>query len=377
MAATARRPAAVARFAQCVSVKSIPYKPIKTTKIYRCPIHPLRANCRAINQFNYNEDNNNDDNNNDSYINGEAESDCDPNYKYHETVLEAIYLNYDRKPYYDCIVNDIETRGYYVNASEMLSYVELRRLDDDEEFFGIDEAGERQMAILSTTIKTLMDALDKARHCYVLMVDEMQIDLVYSMFRSIVLPQRMISVYQEEHVPTASPTIKLFSVPATPNSLVSQHIYRTFLIYNTILTMVLKQKNPFNNAAVNISVAFRTLGRCPNNRDRVKCCDLNYGGNAPGHVMCPPREMVRRVFHYGKWARAPNNFKRYYELIAASSSFNAKQQCSFAPDAGGGANSNNTLRSAYATVPSLIILDWYNFFDDFRHYFGIEATTAA
>lgn len=326
------------RLNRCVSEKLVPFRPIKLTNT-QCPIHPYRANCRVIKRY---------------------DPLTDTKFDNHLTVLNNTFQNYNRQPFYMCLVDsatDLETRGAYNNANEMVLYVQLHRLDDDEHFMGIDAAGERNMATLRTVIKTIMDAFAACQDQYVLMIDDLQVDLVYSIFRTIILPQRMVTIYTEESAPVVEDAT-VFSVPRTDAAFESQIIYRTFLLYNTVLSMLLKEPNPFNDHKKNISVIFRTLGRCPNNRDRVKCCDLRYGANAPGHIMCPPRDMIKKIFHYAKWARTPNNYKRYFELIV-SKPVTARH---YGVDGGGASFRNNT---------PLIVIDWYNFIEDFRAYFGI------
>jgi Baculovirus VP1054 protein len=329
------------RLNQCVSAKLVPFKPIKLPGT-QCPIHPLRANCRVIKHYN--------ELNGGSYYNN------------HITVLNGVFQNYDRTPFYLCLVDndtDLEIRGAYANANDMFAYVHLQRLDDDEQFYGIDEAGERSMATIRNVIKSIMDAFVACNDRIILMIDELQIDVIYSLYRCIVLPQRMVALYTHESKPMNN-DVNIFSVPSTNESLECQIVYKTFLIYNTVLTMLLKQRNPFNNNRKNISVIFRTLGKCPNNKNRVKCCGLRYGGNAPGHVMCPPREMVKKIVHYAKWARTPNNYRRYFQLIttprATTRNYNR------------GGVDRALLR---ANNTSLMLMDWYNFINDFRDYFGI------
>ncbi|AFL64974.1 vp1054 [Mamestra brassicae multiple nucleopolyhedrovirus] len=327
----------VVRLNRCVLEKLIPFKPIKLQGT-QCRIHPLRANCKVIKHY---------DETTDTTIDN------------HVTILDAIYQNYDRQPYYMCLVNsenDLEIRGVYVNANEMFAYVMLQELDDDEKFFGIDEAGEKNMSTIRTVIKTIIDAFQVCQDKFILMIDELQIDVIYSIFRCIVLPQRMYHLYNNENEPIKD-GLRVFSVPFSDEAFQSQVIYRTFLIYNTVLTMLLQQSNPFNDNKKNISVIFRTLGKCPNNKERVKCCDLRYGGNAPGHVMCPPREMVKRIFHYAKWARNPTNYSRYFQLIVTPPVTNRVYD----------ANTPAAINSSN----NLVVMDWYNFIDDFRTYFGI------
>ncbi|CDG73145.1 vp1054 capsid associated protein [Spodoptera exigua multiple nucleopolyhedrovirus] len=337
----------VVRLNRCASEKLTPFRPIKVTST-QCPIHLFRANCKVIKRY-------------------DAENDT--NYDNHLTILNGVYQNYNREPFYLALVNpanDLETRGVYTNANDMVLYVELHRLDDDERFFGIDAAGERNVATIRNVIKMIMDAFAVCADRYILMIDELQVDLVYSIFRSIILPQRMIAIYTDESVPI-NDDVQIFSVPRTEAAFESQLIYRTFLMYNTVLTMLLKQSNPFNENAKNISVILRTLGKCPNNKDRVKCCDLQYGANAPGHIMCPPREMIKKIFHYAKWSRTPNNYRRYFELIVAQSVPNRRFDENIDDDD----DDNNNYRN---NNTSLIKMDWYNFIDDFRRYFGIVSS---
>ncbi|AKC91717.1 vp1054 [Lambdina fiscellaria nucleopolyhedrovirus] len=361
MAPTARARTAtpVIKYNQCVSEKLVPFRPIKRQKISQCPLHPLRANCKVIK----------------TPLNEDADVENATNRRRrrqavvvsHETVLETIYLNYDVAPYYMLLVDEAEPRGFRIDAEEMQAYVQLEKLDDSEIFYGLDESGERQLCIITNVIKTLMDALSRVSAYFVLVVDEPIIDVVYSLFRAVVLPQRLVCIVHADHEPVHS-SFRVFSVPNTQEALVSQDIYRLFLIYNTVLTMVLKQRNPFNNSSKNISVVLRNLGKCPENSSRVKCCDLRYGGNAPGHVMCVPREMIKRVFHYAKWARAPNNYKRYYELIVQSpraTSTSSRRRMTNNIRNGVDNRSNNPADKM------LIYIDWYNFFSNFREYFGV------
>jgi Baculovirus VP1054 protein len=236
-----------------------------------------------------------------------------------------------------CLIKTDETRGIYISASDIFAYLHLNEIN--ETFCTIDESGERNMVILQTIIKGLLNSLldDKTA---ILMIDELQIDLIYSEYRFFILPQRMVFIYYEESVPI-NDDLNIFNIPITETAINCQIIYRTFLVYNTILTTLLRDRNPFN-MKITISVIFRMLGKCPNNKDRIKCCDLNYGGNAPGHIMCPPRDMVKKIFHYAKWAKSPNNYRRYFELILSSS------------------------------TTDLMVLDWFNFITDFKNYFGVE-----
>ncbi|AAK96297.1 vp1054 [Helicoverpa armigera nucleopolyhedrovirus] len=343
------------RLNQCVSVKSIPYRPIRFQKT-QCPIHPLRANCRMIEHMCEDEDDDDDDDENGS----------ETRYTDHVTFLESTYQDWCSRPYFTLLLdaqqrNSVK-RHKYLNATDMACTVKLKRVADDEKFFTIDQAGERNMHTIRIVIKSLMDYFQNADKYFVLMIDEQHIDLIYTEYRALLLPQRLLCLLKRDWNPqTMSSNFIYFDVPCTTEALESQLIYKSFLLYNTVLTMILKQTNPFNSVGgnKNISILFRNLGKCPNNKERIKCCDLRYGGNPPGHIMCPPREMVKRVFHYAKWARTPNNYRRYFELITKP-----------------------VVRERYyrmdrtVTTPvnltsdiALLLLDWYNFIDDFRTYF--------
>ncbi len=277
--------------------------------------------------------------------------------------MDIYYRDYNSTPYYMCLIDTTRdesdnNRGVYANGKDMYLYVHLKPLDNEEKFFTIDEAGENSMNVIKTVLKTLIDSMDMCQNNYILMVDEPQIDLVYSIYRAIILPQRMYSIWQTEKVPF-NDDVEIFSVPLTDEAKESQIIYKTFLMYNTIFTMVLKQRNPFNETRKNISITLRNLGKCPNNKDRVKCCDLSYGGSAPDHIMCPPREMIKKIFHYAKWAKTPNNYKRYFELITTSPVSQRMYR---------GASSSNLLTE---NTRELMVLDWKYFFMDFCAYFGV------
>nr|WOC30910.1 Protein AC54 [Spodoptera litura nucleopolyhedrovirus] len=329
------------KYNQCVSEKSVSFKPI-TFRKSQCPIHPLRANCRVIKTF---------------------DEDDGKEIVYHFTFIEGYFKQYDGTPYYMRLLpsgRDVSDYGKLDMAELMACYVRLDRQRDggggDEKFFTIDEAGERDMVALRRTVKSLIEYMHSSIRGYVLMFDEPQIDVIYSQLRTVLLPQRMYMLSGSEDPTVPAPSeFDIFTVPDTDASVESQNIYKTFLVYNTTLTMMLNQRNPFNAHDKNISIVFRNLGVCPNNSMRVKCCDLKYGGNAsPGHFMCPTREIVRRVFKYNKWVKNPNNYKRYFELILKP----VQRERRF---------DDGPTRRTFANLDA-IILDWYNFMEDFKTY---------
>jgi hypothetical protein len=311
--------------------------------------------------------------------------------------MNAFFLNEHAKPYYRSLLNravdHARARKTILNADSVYENV-LLRLVRDETFKGVEEAGERNMTCLKLILATVVNYLGAlaADEC-ILIADRMYVDVMYSEFRTIILPQRAYIIkgsYSEgnnsddndyddnggddnktnDNSYNHKETIKFpwslvaFNnlVASTDESRQSQYIYQTFLVYNTIFTAILNQANPFDVIAENtsISVVVRNLGKCPQNKDRIKCCDLKYGGIPPGHIMCPPREMIKRVFKYAKWARNPNNYKRYNELIV-------RQRETL----GGGrlrVNINNEIHPRDRA--QLYLLDWQNFITEFMNCFG-------
>ncbi|AKR17297.1 VP-1054 [Urbanus proteus nucleopolyhedrovirus] len=325
---------------QCVSEKYQLLKPLILKLRNQCPIHLRRANCRAIRVRN-------------------PLTNLD--FYRHVTILENTFLDYNCRPYFMCLLDetDVSRRTLNVNGDKLYAAVDFERLDSDEIFYTIDEAGEKNLIIIRNVIITLFKCFKSLDTQFILMVDFLQIDLVYSMFRCIILPQKMLCINSNETIVQNNDLFQVFSVPSTDEALISQQIYLTFLVYNTVLTMVLKQKNPFNSSKM-ISVILRTLGKCPNNKDRIKCCDLQYGGTAPDHIFCAPREMVKKIFHYSKWARTPNNYRRYYTLITS------------VPLRMRTKNYDVISNERTKAKQQLLIIDWHNFFEDFRAYFGIR-----
>jgi hypothetical protein len=291
------------------------------------------------------------------------------------TVTNNIFLNEHAKPYYRLLLtkstDQAEARKTILNADNIYEGVLIRPVRT-ERFRSIEEAGEHNMSIIKIIIHTTKQYLSKLiSDEYFLIVDRLYLDLIYSEFRAIVLPQHAYVIKgicdetdsdnSESHVderlryPWNEITTTNFIV-STDVSRQSQYIYQTFLLYNTALTTVLKQRNPFDVITENtsISVIARNLGTCPNNKDRIKCCGLNYGCAPPGHIMCPPREITKRVFHYAKWGRNPNNYKRYTELLARAPTSKA-------------ANSGDVNDRS-----QLFLLDWQDFMDEFISYFGLS-----
>nr|AFS51976.1 DekiORF99 [Dendrolimus kikuchii nucleopolyhedrovirus] len=350
----------------CVSAKLVPFRPMRAPKPMQCWIHPRRANCKAVRL--------------------RSGDDADGDDLLHATVLHGYYLNERAKPYYRQLLRDVSDQAHarktILNAEAVYECVSVR-LVRTEQFKGVDEAGEYNMNVLKIIIDSLLKYLGKLGDDeYMLIVDKMYVDLVYSEFRTIILPQSAYIIKgrceggaddsdSNEENSSCNKTPRLWSelighnyLVSTDESRQSQYIYRTFLLYNTILTVVLKQSNPFD-ANATISIICRNLGRCPNNKERIKCCDLNYGGTPPGHVMCPPREITKKVFHYAKWGRNPNNYRRYSELIVRHSEATGGRSGDLRENIGGELHARDRAQ--------LHLLDWQNFMGEFGSYFGLRA----
>lgn len=352
----------------CVSVKLTPYKPIRTPKQMQCSIHPRRVNCKA------------------TFLRSETNNQQD---LLHLTVLNSVFLNQHAKPYYQQLLRPTTDESYarktILNADDVYECMFIKRLPT-EHFKSVDEAGEYNMIALKTILNVVISYLNKlGDNEYFLTVEKMYVDLIYSQFRAIILPQNVYILNSscEENsdsdniddrcddntknddlqYPWNAIAYNNFII-STDKSRQSQYVYRTFLLYNTILTAILKQISPFNliNDNVSISVIVRNLGNCPNNKDRIKCCDLEYGGISPGHVMCVPREITKRVFRYAKWGRNPNNYRRYSEIITRS-----PQRISICSDLK--INIDNQLNNRDRF--QMYLLDWQNFINEFSVYFGL------
>ena len=360
----------------CASVKLVPYKPIRPTKM-QCWMHPRRATCRARRLRN-------------AYHDERNESGM-----LHATVYSDIFLDENGKPYYRQMLRKrsdaAAARHAFVSAGEVYDCM-LIEPAPSERFKSIEEAGETNMTTLKIIINTLVDALGHvAADEYLLVADRFFIDMVYSEFRAIVLPQHAYILKQacpsqtdsessgdeercEQRVkPPWNQIVELTSVSSADRNgdpryhewqRQSQYIYRSFLVYVTMLTVILKQSNPFiisENSSV--SVILRSLGKCPDNPERVKCCKLSFGGAPPGHIMCPPRAIIKKIYSYANWALNPHKDRRYSALIARP------------PESATGGDSqdlreniNNDLHAD--DITPLNLLDWDNFVSGYMDYFG-------
>ncbi|AHD25582.1 vp1054 [Choristoneura murinana nucleopolyhedrovirus] len=359
----------------CTSVKLVPHRPIRPTKM-QCWMHPRRATCRVQRLRNAYHDNKSG--------------------LLHMTVYNDIFLDERARPYYRRLLrkrfDGATARRTFLNAGLVHDCLLLEPAPS-EHFKSIEEAGETNMSTLKTILTTLLSYLGRmTSNEYLLIVDRLFIDLVYSEFRAVVLPQHAYVLRQacepadsddsdherrdsdERRVEAPWNQIVVAAYVAVVNKddgsrynewqRQSQYIYQTFLVYATLLTTILKQSNPFiiseNSSA---SVILRTLGKCPDNPERVNCCKLNYGGASPGHIMCPPRAIVKKIYSYVNWALNPHKDQRYSALIARPSDA-ATGGCS------GDLRENINGDLHAEDITPLILLDWDNFVTAIMDYFG-------
>ncbi|QDL57051.1 VP1054 [Dione juno nucleopolyhedrovirus] len=369
-----RRPVALN---PCASVKLVPHKPIRPTKM-QCWMHPRRATCRL------------------QHVRNAYHDELNESALLHMTVYSDIFLDERARPYYRRMLrartDAAAGRRAFLNAGQVHDCLLIAPMPD-EHFKSIEEAGETNMNTLRTILATLTNFLSRVtRNEYLLIVDRLFIDLVYSEFRAVVLPQHAYVLQQacapspldgesseeeqcERRVESPWDQIVTTSYVATANrdgdvlynewQRQSQYIYQTFLLYSTMLTAILKQSNPFIiSESSSASVILRTLGSCPDNPDRVNLCKLSYGGAPPGHIMCAPRAIVKKVYRYVNWALNPHKDQRYSALIARPSDATTTGGCTGDLRE----NINNDLHAD--DVTPLILLDWDNFITAFMDYFG-------
>jgi len=214
-----------------------------------------------------------------------------------------------------------------------------------EKLHSVLEAGERDAALVKLVLRSVYDFLNNDKgdlngHSRPLGKDEesnlreskvyvllknVYVDCLYSHRQCLIMPQELYCMYKDGEEPLLNRAFSFVTFPEYTEASASQDIYKSFLVYNTVLTMLLKDKNPFNDREKVISKIIESVGSCNLGVDgakktHIKVCGLNFGeGTSPGHVMCPPKEMVKRIFHYAKWAQNPNRYRRYIDLIVGDS----------------------------------------------------------
>ncbi|UYE99147.1 MAG: hypothetical protein [Betabaculovirus sp.] len=313
-------------YVDTVTVRSnVVYQPIKVTQKKQCRYHLNRTNCTLTRTKGQNR----------SIV-----------YQ-HYTTLDSRYCSSNGDPYYEWLLdNDVYTHRKQLrfnNAYKTVCGVEYQcDGDDDECVRDIESAGETNIQLVRSVIRYVYNYLENDRRSsslnghtksyagdteeskvYVLF-NEMYIHCLYSHRQCIILPQEMYCLYKEGYEPVLNCSCFLYNtIPETDYSIVSQDIYKSFLVYNTTLTLLLQEPNPFNNNTKAISKIIESVGVCSKSEESgakkryIQVCKLKFGGNVAdgSHVMCPPKEMVKMIYRYAKWRLNPKNYARYFELL--------------------------------------------------------------
>lgn len=288
------------------------YQPIRIAN-RKCRYHPDRKNCATI----------------------RTRSPTSKDSWEHFTIIDARYCSVNGDPYYEWLLKDERRRKRMYLNYKAICGVEWTT-DTDEVVRSIDEAGERDVRLVRAVMRYVYEYLDNDRgdlngHAkddaieadskVFVLLNDMYVQCLYSCRQCIILPQEMYCLYKSGEAPVINPQFQFITVPDNEEAVTSQHIYKGFLIYNTVLTMMLKEPNPFNDKNKAISKVVESVGTCDGGveggkRNRIKVCGLGFGGEVPAnHVMCPPKEMVVRIYRYAKWRLNPRNHARYFALL--------------------------------------------------------------
>ncbi|AIS92124.1 capsid protein [Erinnyis ello granulovirus] len=298
---------------------NVVYQPIKLSQKKQCQSHWNRTNCTLT----------------------QTKGQNSTVVYHHYTVLDSKYCSSNGDPYYEWLLNNdvYYTRKQlrFNNAYTTVCGVEYTA-EQDECVRNIESAGETDMQLVRSVIryvynylendkmslnghaKTFVDSYeDNESKVYVLFC-EMFIQCLYSHRQCIILPQEMYCLYKEGEEPILNECYFFNTIPETDYSIVSQDIYKSFIVYNTTLTMILQEPNPFNDNTKAISKIIESVGTCTGGEEGgkkkyIQICKLKFGGNVSGHVMCPPKEMVKMIYRYAKWRMNPKNYARYFELL--------------------------------------------------------------
>ncbi|ABY47864.1 vp1054 capsid protein [Helicoverpa armigera granulovirus] len=284
------------KYAPPVSERSTPFVPLTVART-RCRFHPSRVNCRltkilGLNSVSYE----------------------------HFTFVAVRYVNTDARPYFEMLLgaDSDGLRKNLLTVGAMICGVQFKE-KPPETFYAITEAGERDSELIRMVCRQAYRFVYNQANRLVLLLKDLYVDCLYSQRQCVILPQELYCIYKDDVEPALNSIFSHETLPDTEEATASQDIYKSFVVYNTVLTMMLREANPFNDQRV-ISKIIESVGTCTGGhgtkRNYIKVCELNFGGDSPpNHVMCPPKEMVKRIYHYAKWVESPNNWRRYNELI--------------------------------------------------------------
>ncbi|AQQ80413.1 VP1054 [Betabaculovirus altermyunipunctae] len=284
------------KYAPLASDRSTPFVPLTVART-RCRFHPARANCRVTKLS----------------VGGDAVYE-------HFTFVGVQYVDTNATPYYELLLSARSdgVRKNLFDTTAVICGVHFRGVRG-ETFYSINEAGERDAELIRMVCRQAYHFLSNHHEKFVVLLKDLYVDCIYSQRQCIILPQEMYCIYKDDAEPRLNSVFEHQTLPDSEEANASQNVYKTFVVYNTVLTMMLREDNPFNDKRV-ISKIIESVGTCNggngDKRSYIKICELNFGGDTPpNHVMCPPKEMVKRIFHYAKWVESPNNWRRYNELL--------------------------------------------------------------
>lgn len=301
---------------ETVTVRSNVYQPVHLRK-KRCRFHPHQTNCTLIqtNKINFS----------------------------HYTSISVQYCSINGDPYYEWLLmeNDNRKPNRFNNGFETVCGVTWR-IEKGEVIRDLNEAGEFDIELIKMVFKHVYDYLNNDKGMLnghaanniknnkqedskvYLLFNDMYIQCLYSFRQCIIMPCEMYCLYKEYEEPYINTKFDFVTFPEFEEATASQNIYKAFLIYNTILTMMLKESNPFNDKTKVISKIIESVGLCDGGvvgakKNRIKICDLKFASSPPAHYMCPPKEMVKKIYKYTKWRLNPKNYNRYYTMLVGDS----------------------------------------------------------
>ncbi|QOD40086.1 vp1054 [Matsumuraeses phaseoli granulovirus] len=303
------------------AASNVAYQQIRSAKKL-CRFHPAQTNCSLI-----------------------RTRGLSKTFYKHNTMIDSRFCSYNGDPFYEWLLLDENVqRNRFTITYNTVCTVQFDT-DERETIHSLEESGEKDMELLRMVMKYIYEYLENDKttlnghanndtersdsKVYVLF-NKMYIQCLYSYRQCIILPQEMYCLYKDGEEPSLNAPFFFNTFPEYEDAVQSQNIYKGFLIYNTMLTMMLKDKNPFNDESRVISKIIEKVGTCnggveEGKKTRIKICSLNFGGESPGHFMCPPKEMVKKIYRYAKWRLNPKNYTRYYTMLANDNAKNLEQ----------------------------------------------------
>lgn len=244
----------------------------------------------------------------------------------HYTFLTRCNFNYRMVPYSDQWFYElchIETdHSTYLTTQQPV--MAIRGVSPH--LMSIERAGEGDFESRKLVFKATSLALDAVDDKWtVLFKNRLFVDLLYAPDSIVFLPNEMYLLPDTTHVDEEGGDddgegigYTLFQLPVSDEARECQLYYKFFVLYNTMLTLMLRESSPFNLHNNVPSLIIKRAGKCPANVRNVKCCTLDYTRAPPDHMMCIPIKFVERVMYYNKWAtsdRPAATYKRYHTAL--------------------------------------------------------------